>query len=98
MVGDAIGLPLENRSWTSELDDFWDRLNYGRFFFGKGMVSQHSVLVGQAFLVSGADPEAFKDHCGGGCPPEQAERLPNNPHVVWKRLPGRRLFGRQRPT
>lgn len=62
MVGDAIGLPLENMSRNRIARLLGDSGLRHRFFLGKGMVSddtEHSVLVGQSFLVSGGEPEAF---------------------------------------
>ncbi len=60
-VGDSIGLPYEglSRRRAARLLGPPDR---HRFFFGRGMVSddtEHTCMVAQSLIGSGADPEAF---------------------------------------
>jgi len=60
-AGDALGLALEGLSKSRQHKMFPDVARY-HFLFGKGMVSddtQHQVMVAQALIKSGGDPDSF---------------------------------------
>jgi len=61
-AGDALGLPREGLSRRRAARMFGDGALRHRFFFGHGLCSddtEHAVLVAQALLKSGGDPDAF---------------------------------------
>jgi ADP-ribosyl-[dinitrogen reductase] hydrolase len=61
-VGDALGLPVEGLSRARQRRLFGAITSY-RFLFGRGMVSddtEHAVLVAQALIASGGDPDLFR--------------------------------------
>jgi ADP-ribosylglycohydrolase len=60
-VGDALGLPYEALSRRRGVRLLGEPSRH-RFLFGRGMVSddtEHSCMVAQALIASGADPDAF---------------------------------------
>ena len=65
-VGDAIGLPYEGMSKRRAFRLFGEPSRH-RFFFGGGMVSddtEHTCIVAQALIASGADPQKFAGQLG----------------------------------
>lgn len=60
-VGDAIGLPYEGLT-KQRGARLWGTPNRHRLFFGRGMISddtEHTCLVAQALIASGAEPKRF---------------------------------------
>ena len=64
VVGDALGLPYEGLSRRRGIRLLGEPDRH-HFFFGRGMVSddtEHTCMVAQALIASGADPDAFARH------------------------------------
>lgn len=60
-VGDSIGLPLEGLS-PGRAERLFGRRDRHNFLFGHGMISddtEHAVMVAQALVESGGDPDLF---------------------------------------